>query len=96
MSYLDSEGVMKTSAVQDVSVTKAFSALLANGETVEAPDGTWFVAIAINGVPTACGNMTFTVKPYVRKTADAEKTYVAEQVMEYDASTGKPVEAGDR
>lgn len=94
MSYVDSEGKTKTSAIQDIPVTKAFSALLAAGETVYAPEGYWFTVAAITNIPVSYGNMTFTVRPYVIETDGAERTYATEQVIEYDASTGKPLEAG--
>lgn len=94
MSYVDSEGKTKTSEVQDIPVTKAFSSLLAAGETVYAPEGYWFTVAAITNIPVSYGNMTFTVRPYVIETDGAERTYATEQVIEYDASTGKPLEAG--
>ena len=94
MSYVDREGKTKTSEVQDIPVTKAFSSLLAAGETVYAPEGYWFTVAAITNIPVSNGNMTFTVRPYVIETDGAERTYATEQVIEYDASTGKPLEAG--
>ena len=54
---------------------KVYSTILADNETVSAPNGTYWVAVAVNGIP-AEAVVTFVIRPFA-VTASGEKHYGA-------------------
>ena len=60
-------------AVKDYSTSKAFSSILANGETVKpTADGNYLVAVALTGIPDGA-TVQFTIRTYTL--VGEEKTY---------------------
>lgn len=54
---------------------KVYSTIMADSETVSAPNGTYWVAVAVNGIP-AEAVVTFVIRPFA-VTANGEKHYGA-------------------
>ena len=73
-------------AVKDYSTGKAFSSILANGETVKpTADGNYLIAVALTGIPDGA-TVQFTVRTYTL--VGEEKTYGTAGSVALDPSNG--------
>ena len=76
--------------------TNCYNTLLAsdregNVERITAPEGKYFCALSIKGIPTSAGTVTFTIKPYVVE--NGIYVYGAAYDVIYNAATATFVSA---
>lgn len=63
ISVSDTDHVMKTD-VQDLKCTVAYKSILADGKTVRAGDGYYFIVITVDNVPTGIDGLELIFTPY--------------------------------
>ena len=90
VSYTAEDGTRKCSKLTAQEVTACYQSVLAEGETVSAPDGHFYLVFVLNGIPTSNGDTTFTVAAHVE---DAEGNSFACAGSIVFAATGNPVDA---
>ena len=90
VSYTAEDGTRKCSKLTAQEVTACYQSVLAEGETVSAPDGHFYLVFVLNGIPTSNGDTTFTVAAHVEN-AEGNSFACAGSIV--FAATGNPVDA---
>lgn len=69
VSYTAEDGTRRCSKLTTQEVTVCYQSVVANGETVSAPEGHFYLVFVLNGIPASNGNTTFTVSASVKDAA---------------------------
>ena len=84
VSYTAADGTPMVSKLTEQAVAVCYTSILADGETLQAPQGHYYLVFVLDGIPSANGEMTFTVSAHVE---DAEgASYASAGQIVFDAT----------
>ena len=84
VSYTAADGTPMVSKLTEQAVSVCYTSILADGETLQAPQGHYYLVFVLDGIPSANGEMTFTVSAHVE---DAEgASYASAGQIVFDAT----------
>lgn len=88
LSYTDADGVKKTSKLTEQAVKVCYRSVNEGGTLRPAPEGHYYILFAVENIPVANGDMTFTVAANVKNASGTVYTNAGSFVLNGNSDAG--------